>query len=57
MKYSTRVFYTETQKAEMWDRWQAATSDRPYRRVLRECCGYLFELDFQDFDLSKLPEL
>ena len=21
MKYSTRVFYTETQKAEMWDRW------------------------------------
>ena len=21
MKYPTRVFYTETQKSEMWDRW------------------------------------
>jgi IS30 family transposase len=26
MKYSTRVFYTETQKAEMWDRWQKGES-------------------------------
>jgi len=26
MKYSTRVFYTETQKAEMWDRWAKGAS-------------------------------
>ncbi len=26
MKYSTRVFYTETQKAEMWDRWAKGES-------------------------------
>ncbi len=26
MKYSTRVFYTETQKTEMWDRWQKGES-------------------------------
>jgi len=22
MKYPTRIYYTETDKAEMWDRWQ-----------------------------------
>lgn len=22
MKYRTRIFYTESQKAERWDRWQ-----------------------------------
>ena len=26
MKYRTRMFYTETQKALMWDRWQKAFS-------------------------------
>ena len=26
MKYPTRVFYSETQKAEMWDRWQRGES-------------------------------
>ena len=26
MKYPTRVFYTETQKVEMWDRWQKGES-------------------------------
>ena len=26
MKYPTRVFYTETQKSEMWDRWSRGES-------------------------------
>ena len=26
MKYSTRIYYTETDKAEMWDRWQKGES-------------------------------
>jgi hypothetical protein len=26
MKYPTRIFYTETAKAEMWDRWQKGES-------------------------------
>jgi hypothetical protein len=26
MKYRTRTFYTETQKSEMWDRWQRGES-------------------------------
>ena len=26
MKYPTRIYYTETDKAEMWDRWQKGES-------------------------------
>ena len=26
MKYRTRIYYTEEQKALMWDRWQAGDS-------------------------------
>jgi hypothetical protein len=41
MGYRTRIYYTDTQKAEMWDRWQKATfpaisgrSQRPKGRTL-----------------------
>ncbi len=41
MKYRTRIYYTEEQKALMWDRWQAGESlssiarlfDRPHSSV------------------------
>jgi len=26
MKYPTRIYYTETDRAEMWDRWQKGES-------------------------------
>ena len=26
MKYPTRIYYTETDKAAMWDRWQKGES-------------------------------
>ena len=26
MKYRTRIYYTEEQKQQMWDRWQAGDS-------------------------------
>jgi IS30 family transposase len=38
MKYPTRVFYTETQKAEMWDRWQIGESLNSIGR--RFGCGH-----------------
>lgn len=50
MKYRTRIFYTDSQKGLMWDRWQrgeslhqiAALFDRPHtsvRRILAESGG------------------
>src|SRR5579863_468034 len=50
MKYRTRIYYTESQKAVMWERWQKGESlhqiaqlfDRPHnsvRRILAETGG------------------
>src|SRR5579863_6463515 len=50
MKYRTRIYYTESQKAVMWERWQKGESlhqiaqlfDRPHnsiRRILAEAGG------------------
>ena len=50
MKYRTRIYYTEEQKALMWDRWQRGDSlasiarlfDRPHssiQRILQERGG------------------
>lgn len=50
MKYRTRTFYTESQKAVMWERWQKGDSlhkiaqlfDRPHgsiQRILAKCGG------------------
>ncbi len=33
MKYRTRIYYTEKQKAQMWDRWQAGDSLREIARL------------------------
>ena len=33
MKYRKRIYYTENQKALMWDRWQAGDSLREIARL------------------------
>jgi hypothetical protein len=47
MKYRTRIFYTEEQKAVMWERWQKGDSlhsiarlfDRGHSSIARESIG------------------
>ena len=35
MKERRRIYYTDVQKALMWDRWQQGS---PIRRIARSCC-------------------
>ncbi len=52
MKYLTRIYYTEKDKAEMWDRWQKgdyqsilALSKRVPKGVVEEDAALLMYVD------------
>jgi IS30 family transposase len=44
MKYRTRTFYTDTQKSEMWDRWQRGESLSSIGRMFNRASSSIYPL-------------
>ena len=42
MKYRTRIYYTDSQKAEMWDRWERGESLNAIGRVFDRNSSSIF---------------
>jgi len=44
MKYRTRIYYSDTQKAQMWDRWQRGESLKSIGRSFDRGSGSIYGL-------------
>ena len=45
MKYRTRIYYTEEQKAVMWDRWQKGDSLHSIARLFERGHGSIADIE------------
>ena len=54
MKQRTRIYYTETQKAQMWDRWQRGESLNAIGRVFDRPSSSIFGVRIDSLKITLL---